>query len=260
MSPRPDKPVGVRTDQWPELRAFTPARLALGRAGAAQPTAAVLAFQLAHAQARDAVHAPLDVVTLAEALRADGWQPPVAVASRAADRAAYLARPDWGRRLSAESLGALPVATRPDVVMVISDGLSATAVQRHAVPLLAALKPLLGNMVLAPLVIATQARVALADEVGERLAARVAVSLIGERPGLSSPDSLGAYITAMPCVGCSDAGRHCISNIRPQGLAIDPAATQLAALIHSALAQGKSGVTAAAGATRASVAASLPRP
>lgn len=260
MSPQPDEPVSVRTDQWPELRAFTPARLALGRAGAAQPTAAVLAFQLAHAQARDAVHAALDVAALAEALCAGGWPPPVAVASRAADRAAYLARPDWGRRLSAESLGALPADIQPDLVLVMSDGLSATAVQQHAAPLLAALKPLLGSMALAPPVIATQARVALADEVGERIGARVAVSLIGERPGLSYPDSLGAYITAMPRVGRNDAERHCISNIRPQGLAIETAASQLAALIHSALAQGKSGVATAGHAALASVAPALPQP
>jgi len=238
----------VTTDDWPELRAHTPARLALGRAGAALPTRAVLAFGLAHAQARDAVHAALDAPALAAALRAEGWAEPVIVNSRAATRSAYLARPDWGRRLAADSV--LPSVGPVDLVLVLSDGLSAIAVQRHAVPLLAALRPPLEGLALAPPVIALQARVALADEIGERLGAKLALSLIGERPGLSSPDSLGAYLTFAPRVGLTDAARACVSNIRPEGLGYAAAARELAGLIRTALATQRTGV----------VAASLPAP
>lgn len=236
-------PPAVLADDWLALRAHTPARLALGRAGASLPTAEVLGFGLAHAQARDAVHSPLDVEDLSAQLLAGQWPTPLRVHSRATDRAAYLARPDWGRRLSEESLTALPTATEPDLVLVIADGLSATAVQRHAVPLLCALRPMLAGLRLAPPVIALQARVALADEIGERLGATLAVSLIGERPGLSSPDSLGLYLTHAPRVGRHDAERNCISNVRPEGLSYEEAARQLAALIHSARAQRCSGVT-----------------
>jgi len=232
----------VTRDDWPELRAFTPARLALGRAGASLPTAQVLAFQLAHAQARDAVWTPLDVPVLVAQLEADGWATQT-VQSAAPDRPAYLARPDWGRRLHPDSRAALmPAGRAPDVLFVLSDGLSSTATQRHAAPLLRALKPLLEGLRLAPLLIATQARVALADEAGEALQARLAVSLIGERPGLSSPDSLGAYVTYAPRVGLTDAARCCLSNIRPEGLGIADAAAQLAALIDTALSQQRSSV------------------
>jgi ethanolamine ammonia-lyase small subunit len=231
----------ITPDPWSELRALSPARLALGRAGSSLPTAQVLAFQLAHAQARDAVWTPLDVTALQRALATDGW-PTQTVCSTAADRQQYLARPDWGRRLQPESRATLHAAQPSDVVLVLSDGLSATAVQQHGLPLLQALRPLLGTLVMAPIVVATQARVALADEVGEALQARVAVSLIGERPGLSSPDSLGAYVTYAPRAGLTDAARHCLSNIRTQGLGYAEAATQLAALIHTALATGRSGV------------------
>lgn len=236
-------PPTVTRDDWPELRAFTPARLALGRVGSSLPTREVLAFQLAHAQARDAVWTPLDVPALQRQLEAEGWTVQT-VQSAAADRAAYLARPDWGRRLHADSRTALAAdAAAVDLVFVISDGLSSTATQRHAAPLLLALKPLLQGLALAPLVIATQARVALADEVGEALGARLAVSLIGERPGLSSSDSLGAYVTYAPRVGLTDAARHCLSNIRPEGLGYEAAAQQLAALILTALAAKHSGVS-----------------
>ena len=236
----------VTRDDWPELRAFTPARLALGRAGSSLPTSEVLAFQLTHAQARDAVSTPLDVPALAAQLEADGW-PRQAVQSAAADRHAYLARPDWGRRLHADSRAALIPGTTPiDLVFVISDGLSSTAIQRHVVPLLQVLRPLLQGLRMAPLIIATQARVALADEVGEALQAQLAVSLIGERPGLSSPDSLGAYLTYAPRVGLTDVARHCLSNIRPEGLGYQAAAAQLAALIHGALLQQRSGVALSA--------------
>lgn len=239
--PPPPSPAVV-ADDWQALRQRTPARLALGRAGAALPTAEVLAFGLAHAQARDAVHTALDLTALAAALRADGWPEPLCVRSQAADRAAYLARPDWGRRLHPDSLATVPADTRPDLVLVIADGLSSTAVQRHAAPLLRALRPLLAGLDVAAPVIALQGRVALSDEVGERLGARLSVSLIGERPGLSSPDSLGLYLTYAPRIGRTDAERNCISNVRPEGLGYAEAAQQLAALIRSALAAKLSGV------------------
>lgn len=240
----PQPPI-VSTDDWPALRRHTPARLALGRAGSSLPTSEVLAFQFAHALARDAVWTPLDVPALRTALEAEGW-PVVEVRSDAEDRHAYLARPDWGRRLHADSQATL-VADRPfDVVFVASDGLSSTAVQRQVTPLLRALRPSLDGLSIAPVVIATQARVALADAIGERLGAKIAVSLIGERPGLSSPDSLGAYLTYAPKVGLTDAARHCLSNIRPEGLGYAAAAAQLATLIRTALTTRRSGMALSA--------------
>jgi ethanolamine ammonia-lyase small subunit len=242
-APRPhDSTAPVSEDGWAALRQYTAARIALGRSGASLPTREVLAFEQAHAQARDAVLVPLDAARLQGELEAEGW-PVRQVHSRAADIAAYLARPDWGRRLADESAAALSTLPGTDLALVLSDGLSAVALQTHAVPLLRELRPQLAGLCLAPLVIARRARVALADEVGERLGARVAVSLIGERPGLSSPDSLGAYLTHGPRVGRNDAERNCISNIRPQGLDYAEAAAQLAALLRAALGAGRSGVT-----------------
>jgi ethanolamine ammonia-lyase small subunit len=232
----------VPPDPWLELRERTAARIALGRTGGSLPTREVLAFDLAHARARDAVHAALDADKLAAGLGDLGWTV-LRVRSRAENRAAYLARPDWGRRLDADSAALLTAqAPSADVVFVLSDGLSAEAVKRHAPPLLAALKPSLDGLRLAPLLIATQARVALADEAGELLSARLAVSLIGERPGLSAADSLGAYLTYGPRMGRSDAERNCISNIRPAGLGYEAAAAQMAAQMRAALAQQLSGV------------------
>ena len=228
---------------WSELSALTPARIALGRSGVSLPTRELLSFGLAHARARDAVHAVLDVAKLRAELDADGW-PVIEVASRALDRSAYLARPDWGRRLDEASVARLAACgvEAPDLVLVVSDGLSAVAVQHHAVPLLRALKRV-ASIRDAVVVTATLARVALADEVGEMLHARIAVSLIGERPGLSCPDSLGIYLTANPRVGCTDAQRNCISNIHAAGLGYEAAAAQMAALIGMALAGGKTGVS-----------------
>ncbi len=231
------------TDSWTALRQHTPARIALGRAGASMPTAEVLRFAAAHAQARDAVHIPLDCLALAAALRDDGWDS-VAVHSRAADRDAYLRRPDCGRRLDDDSAARLRAmdCPPPELVIVIGDGLSAVAVQRHVQPLLAALRALAGSLRIAPLVIARQARVALADEVGELLQAQAALILLGERPGLSSPDSVGAYLTFAPRVGRSDAERNCVSNIRPDGLAPGLAAQRIAWLLREALRRRLSGV------------------
>lgn len=240
-------------DPWQSLRQYTAARIALGRSGSSLPTREVLDFGLAHAQARDAVHLPLDVAALQSQLQADGWDV-ITLTSRATDRAAYLARPDWGRRLHDDALPLLDAARSAaapridaddvafDVAFVVSDGLSSTAVQCHAAPLLQALRPLMADLRIAPIVIATQARVALSDEVGQCLQARIAVSLIGERPGLSSPDSLGAYLTYAPRIGNTDEVRNCISNIRPQGLVLTQAAQQIAALLRAALQAQRSGV------------------
>ena len=231
-------------DPWADLRRHTPARIALGRAGSSLPTAELLRFAAAHAQARDAVHIALDTQALADSLARLGLAP-CQVRSRAPDREAYLRRPDAGRRLHAADADRLHAAAcgTVDLALVVGDGLSAAAAQRHAAPLLAALLPLLApSLSLAPLVIATQARVALADEIGGLLQARLVLILLGERPGLSAPDSLGAYLTHAPQPGCNDAQRNCVSNIRPDGLPPALAARRLAWLLHEALRRRVSGL------------------
>jgi ethanolamine ammonia-lyase small subunit len=214
--------------RWTDLRRFTPARVALGRAGHALPTAAHLAFQAAHAAARDAVHAALDVPALQAALAAHGMAS-LAVHSAAADRASYLRRPDLGRRLAEADRSRLPPAPGA-TLFVLCDGLSASAVQRHAPELLALVLPQLGDAA-APVVIASQGRVALGDDVGATMRAEAVAVLIGERPGLSAADSLGVYLTWQPRAGRTDAERNCISNIRPGGLPLPAAADRLIWLI-----------------------------
>lgn len=241
-----DLPVSPQpaADPWAALRRHTPARIALGRTGAALPTHEVLRFAAAHAQARDAVHVALDLPALQTDLAADGWAHTV-VHSRAGNRDVYLRRPDLGRRLSPESADALQAAASGpvDLAIVLGDGLSAVALQRHALPLLQALRAALDSrLTLAPPVIATQARVALGDEIGALLQARLVLVLLGERPGLSSPDSLGAYLTHAPRVGCHDAQRNCVSNIRPEGLPPAVAAQRLAWLATEALRRRLTGV------------------
>lgn len=236
---------GLQVDAaWAELAQLTPARVALGRSGVSLPTTAALAFGVAHARARDAVHAPLDAAALREALEREGWVAIEPVQSCAPDRAAYLARPDWGRRLDPACRQRLAEAPprAVDLLCVLADGLSPMALQVHAVPLLRALRARLSGLRWAPLVVATQARVALADDIAETWGARFAISLIGERPGLSAPDSLGLYLTAAPRVGVTDAERDCISNIHGAGLGYDEAAAQCAALVESGLRLGLSGV------------------
>ena len=230
---------------WRRLAAMTPARIGLGRAGAGLPTREVLRFGLAHAQARDAVHTPMDADAVARDLAALGLAT-VRVASEAPDRATYLRRPDLGRRLSVESrerLAAL-AASPVDLAVVVADGLSARAVHEGARPMLAAFRPFAerSGWSLAPVAIAVQARVALGDAVGAVLRARASIVLVGERPGLSSPDSLGIYLTHDPRPGRSDAERNCISNVRAAGLTHDLAAFKLHWLLDQAFARGLTGV------------------
>lgn len=219
-------------DFWPRLRAHTPARIGLIRAGSSVSTRAVLDAGAAHAAARDAVHAELDVDALAESLASLGLGAPTVVASAAPDRATYLTRPDLGRT-PADSL---PDGDPADLAIVVADGLSADAVTAHATPLLRALLPQLDSgMTVATPAIATGARVALGDHIGASLSAAMVLVLIGERPGLSSIDSLGAYLTWNTHPGIPDSGRNCVSNIHPPvGLDYATAARVLAALIVGA--------------------------
>lgn len=234
----------LRPDPWIALRRLTPARIALGRAGHSLPTGEVLRFGIAHAQARDAVHAPLDVMALETALAPLGL-PVLTVTSAAPDRPTYLMRPDLGRRLDEASVDRLD-NTHPapyDLLVVVGDGLSSLAVARHAAPLLARFQETRSpGWRLGPLVIATQCRVALGDEIGERLGSPMVAVLIGERPGLSSPDSLGIYLTRHPRVGRVDAERNCLSNIRPGGLSYPEAARRLAWLCDAATRLDATGV------------------
>ena len=226
---------------WDRLRAATPARIALGRVGHAPPLGAVLAFQLDHARARDAVHAPLDTVALADELAP---LPTITVASAAPDRATYLRRPDLGRSLApagAERLAQVDAGCA--VAIVIGDGLSATGVQASAATLVRALVAELAGLSLAPVVIATGARVALGDAIGAALRARAVVMVIGERPGLSVADSLGIYMTYAPRIGRADSERNCISNVHANGgLTPEAAAATLGRLLRESLRRGLSGV------------------
>ncbi len=246
-APVVDPRTEVEADPWSKLRRFTPARIALGRTGASLPTREVLGFTLAHAQARDAIHLPLDTDALAAQLQADGWPAPLRLHSRAHDRHEYLLRPDLGRRLDEASVGVLQAWREdnpaPDLALVVGDGLSALGIQRHSVALLAAIREALGGaFVLSPPVLVAQARVAVADEAGELLGARMVAMIVGERPGLSSPDSVGIYLTHAPRVGRTDAERNCISNVRPVGQDPVTAARRLAWLVHEGLRLGLTGV------------------
>ena len=235
----------VTPDPWTALRRHTPARIALGRSGSSLPTSEVLAFSLAHAQARDAVHAPFDAERVAAAIEALGLAT-LTVDSAAPDRATYLRRPDLGRSLSDSGRATLVAQTRGscDLAIVVADGLSCAAVHAHAAALIETLLPAAreAGWRIGPVVIARQARVALGDEVGTLLGARLVILLVGERPGLSSPDSLGAYITFAPRLGRTDAERNCVSNIRAEGLSYAAAAFKLAWHAREALRLGLTGV------------------
>jgi ethanolamine ammonia-lyase small subunit len=238
------KAAAALPDCWAALRALTPARLALGRAGASLPTGEVLRFGWDHAQARDAVQRPLDIESLQRDIAALGLAT-VQVASRAPDRVTYLMRPDLGRRLDEKYASTLEQSPGRgcDLALVVADGLSSFAVQRHAPAVLEQIvRSVPKDWRLAPVVIATQARVALGDDIGERLGSALVAVLIGERPGLSSPDSLGIYLTWQPRIGRSDAERNCISNIRPEGLSYQQAARKLVWLCREARQMKLSGV------------------
>jgi ethanolamine ammonia-lyase small subunit len=236
-------PNGSGDDPWARFRSATRARIGLDRCGDSISTAALLAFQLAHAHARDAVHGVVDFAAIAA--RIGSGRPVLRVHSDAPDRAGYLRRPDLGRRLNDASrarLAAERVAEAWDVVFVIADGLSSAAVNDHAVATLLACLDLLPGWRVGPVVMAEQARVALADEIGALLNTRLVAILIGERPGLSVANSLGIYLTWDPRPGRRDSERNCISNIHADGLSYDQAARKLSWLLAEALRLRLSGV------------------
>jgi len=231
-------------DAWAELRKLTAARIGLKRTGASLATGPLLAFQLAHACARDAVHAPFDDARLAADMAGLGL-PVLTIASAADDRQRYLMRPDLGRRLASDAEATLaPRAGHYDVVFVITDGLSARAVATHAQPVLAQAVPALSaeGCQVAPFVIVRHGRVAIGDAIATALGADSVVVLIGERPGLSAPDNMGAYLTWQPRPHTTDAERNCISNIRPEGIGYADAAFKLAHLLRAMRARRLSGV------------------
>ncbi|CAA0105150.1 Ethanolamine ammonia-lyase light chain [Zhongshania aliphaticivorans] len=235
-------------DVWRDLRRYTSARIAQGRSGVSMPTMANLQFQLDHARARDAVHLALNIPKFISQYRHvfPDMTAPIVLQSEAADRGQYLQRPDLGRRLPESLWQDLRHLQNDsvDIAIVVADGLSSAAVQAHAMPFLRLLIPSLNaqSLSLAPLSLASQARVALGDDIGEALKAKLVIMLIGERPGLSSPDSLGVYISYGPYRGCSDANRNCISNIRAGGLSYQQACDTALYLIVRALDMGLTGV------------------
>lgn len=250
------KKTGVVENPWRKLSQYTDARIGLGRTGVSLPTRELLAFQVAHAQAKDAVHLPLDVTKLqSELVLLQHFTdiPSLLLKSQSLDRFTYLQRPDLGRRLEEESRDKIvdfmnSAKTEYDLAIVVVDGLSSKAVQQNAKPFINALlkdfeqDPTLSNFKLAPFSIVEQGRVAIGDEVGELLKAEMVIVLIGERPGLSSPDSLGMYLTWTPHVGRNDAQRNCISNIRPAGLSYKDASQKARYLIKESRRLKLSGV------------------
>ncbi|BBI59545.1 ethanolamine ammonia-lyase subunit EutC [Vreelandella sulfidaeris] len=251
MAHDPSSPIVVE-NPWERLNAFTDARIGLGRAGVSLPTSKLLAFQLAHAQAQDAVHCPLDEEALSSELTQalNLAEAPLHLHSHAQDRAMYLQRPDYGRRLNDESREHLQQATesqqRFDLAVVVVDGLSALAVQQNSASFLSTLYQTLDSDAtdwqLAPLTIVEQGRVAIGDEIGALLNADAVLVMIGERPGLSSPDSLGLYLTWAPEPGLRDDRRNCISNVRPAGLQVEEAARRFFLLLKEARQLKLSGV------------------
>ncbi|TXR54516.1 ethanolamine ammonia-lyase subunit EutC [Reinekea thalattae] len=245
----------VIENPWSKLGAFTDARIGLGRTGVSLPTDKLLAFQLAHAQAQDAVHLPLDTKALSAELEMLSESSILLLHSQAENRAVYLQRPDLGRLLdsaSAEKIQSLAPnnddkpTEKYDLAIVVVDGLSSFATQKNSLPMLQALQQKLTadpqSWNVAPLTIVEQGRVAIGDDIGERLKANSVVVMIGERPGLSSPDSLGLYLTWQPKVGKTDAERNCISNVRPEGLSYSEAGNRLFYLLSEARTLKLSGV------------------
>ncbi|MGQ0442945.1 MAG: ethanolamine ammonia-lyase subunit EutC [Methylophilaceae bacterium] len=227
----------VAADPWQHLKSLTPARIALGRAGVSLPTQEILDFGLAHAMARDAVHLPLDIKALNAELAAADFAT-IVVESAVNNRQVYLLRPDLGRRLNEASASKLAAHEKKgfDLLILIGDGLSSMAIKNHALPMVQALRTQFPTgWKIAPIIIASQARVALSDEVGELLKAQLVLMLVGERPGLSSPDSLGLYLTYKPKLGRQDSERNCISNVRPEGLQYQAAAYKALWLAREAM-------------------------
>lgn len=246
----------VVTSPWQQLRNFTSARIALGRTGNSIPTKALLSFQLDHAQAMDAVHCALDTTALGQTLtqlpQVQSLTPsvPLVVESKISDRFMYLQRPDLGRQLNPESWQRLvkqaaSLNFTPDLAIVVADGLSSTAIQHHAAPFIERLLTRMsesGTWLLAPITIVKQGRVAVGDDVAECFGAKMVLVLIGERPGLSSPDSMGLYLTWGAKRGSKDSERNCISNIRPEGLSYDDACNRTMYLLEEARRLHLSGV------------------
>jgi ethanolamine ammonia-lyase small subunit len=244
MTSSPIIPSSSAPRTFADLRRLTPARVALGRSGVSLTTDALLDFTLAHARARDAVHAAFDAAVIADELGALGLTPHL-VSSRAETRRDYLARPDLGRQLAPASRALLEGrSSSADLALVIGDGLSPVAVTSQAVEVVRRLLPRLAaaGISVGPAVVATGARVALGDEIGALLGAKVVLVLIGERPGMSAPASLGAYVTLDPKLGRTDADRNCVSNVHTAGISADEAAFKIAWLAREALARGLSGV------------------
>ena len=248
------KEEAVTENPWSKLNAFTDARVGLGRSGISVPTKHLLAFQLAHAQAIDAVHTQLDSEALSKALMEQDWAKdwikncaPLFLHSRATDRATYLQRPDYGRRLDEESANKLDehrasTTQDYDLAIVVVDGLSSLAIEQNTLPFLQALSSHIDGWNIAPICFVKQGRVAIGDDVCERLNAKCVLVLVGERPGLSSPDSLGLYLTWGGKVGYTDAYRNCISNVRPAGLVYQEAARKAFYLLKEARSLKLSGV------------------
>lgn len=232
----------VNSESWSTLSQWTSARIAMGRVGASLPTAPLLDFTMDHARARDAVHTLLNVEALTALLHEHGFMT-VHAYSQARNRSEYLRRPDLGRRLHPDCADSLKQLDHPHakrITVVVADGLSALAPTLHALPMLLRLRDALPEWEI-DAILATQARVALADDIGELRGAEIALIFIGERPGLKSPDSLGAYLTYRPRRGRMDSERNCVSNIRPEGLVYDDATFRLAHLVRSAHRLGVSG-------------------
>ena len=237
----------ISDEAWRRLSELTPARIALGRTGAGLPTSEAMKFALAHAQARDAVHTPLDPAQIGAGL--DGLSLEyLTVSSSAVSRHSYLLRPDLGRRLDAVSRNALAARRTTggvDIALVVADGLSARAAHTHAIAMTTALLPYLHKSAwsVGPVAVVTQGRVAIGDEIGALLGARLALVMIGERPGLSSPDSLGLYLTFAPEPGRTDGERNCLSNIHGAGMCVEDAAFKAAWLMREAFSRRLTGVS-----------------
>ena len=233
------------SDSWESLKAFTAARIALGRVGDSIPLSESLEFKLAHAHARDAVYSTLDHELLTDGLQHLG-QPVIHVKSQAVTREQYLQRPDLGRLPDDRSVQLLQEQSADyDICIILADGLSAKAINQNGIPLISALLPLFIGMEyrVAPICLADQARVALSDHISHALHAKLCVMLIGERPGLSSADSIGVYLTYQPRPGLTDESRNCVSNIRPDGLSFELAARKIFYLSQEAFRRKLSGVS-----------------